>query len=135
MNISITTKGIRLSDRDEKYIERRLKKLSRFLPFQEKEIPTLSLLVRQHKKHSLNHSLGKVKKGHKSIDNPEYFDGILRLILPKKTLIANMLGKRIHDCLKDGFDELMVEVEKYKGIYFKNNSDFPDHKTIRKREI
>ena len=141
MHFTITTKLFHLSDIECRYIERLVKKLLQFAPWKEPDLPLLEIVVRKHKKKSLNHiekrliSEGTVeaKPGHETIDNPIYYDGTLDLILPKKRIVAKMLGKTVREALKDGFDELFLELDKYKGMHFANDSEYHSHKTIRQK--
>lgn len=139
MHFIVTTKQFHLSDNEYRYLERLVKKLLQFTPWKEPDFPLLEIIIRRHKKKSLDHiekrliseSAVKPKPEHETIDNPIYFDGTLELILPKKRIVTKMLGKTAREALKDGFDELFIELDKYKGMHFVNDSEYYSHKTIR----
>ncbi|MEK7605918.1 MAG: hypothetical protein AAB478_05370 [Patescibacteria group bacterium] len=139
MHFTITTKLFHISDKDCQYIEKLVKKLLQLTPWKEPDYPLLDILLRKHRKKSLDHIEKRLilegaiqpKHGHETIDNPVYYDGTLDLILPKKRIVANMLGKTVHEALKDGFDELFLELDKYKGLHFANDSEYYNHRTIR----
>lgn len=103
-------------------------KLSTFIPLRMGDFSRVEIVIRKHKTKSFTHK----RTRREDIDTPEYFDGTIRLLLPKKDIIAKMTGKNVHEALKDGFDELVFEIEKYKGMNFKNDSDFSNRQTIRR---
>lgn len=141
MRFTITTKLFHLSDNEYLYIERLVKKILQFTPWKEPDLPFLEIVIRRHKKKGLNHiekrliTEGAVepKPGHETVDNPIYYDGALDLILPKKRIVAQMLGKTVREALKDGFDELFLELDKYKGLHFANDSEYYNHRSIRQK--
>lgn len=139
MHFTVTTKQFHLSDNEYRHLERLVKKLLQFTPWKEPDYPLLDVILRKNRKKSLNHIEKRLisesallpKQRHETIDNPIYFDGTLELILPKKRIVAQMLGKTVREALKDGFDELFLELDKYKGMHFVNDSEYYSHKTIR----
>lgn len=143
MNLIITTKKFRLLGNDQQYIGKLVKKILRFIPWKDDDYPLLEIILRKHKKKSLDHSEKKLiakdlvrpLAGHETIDNPVYYDGTVDLILPKKRLVANMLGKTVHEAIKDGFDELFSEIDTYKGLHFSGNSKYYSHQTIRQKQF
>lgn len=140
MHFTVTTKQFHLSDNEYEHIERLVKKLLRFTPWTEPDYPLFEIIIRRHKKKSLDHtekrliSEGAVepKPAHETVDSPVYYDGTLDLVLPQKRVVSKMLGKTVREALKDGFDELFLELDKYKGLHFANDSEYYSHKTIRK---
>ena len=142
MHITVSTKLFRITDRDYSYVVRLAGKLVKFMPWEDPDYPLLDVIIRKHKKKSLNHIEKRLIKeesvrplhGHESIDNPIYYDGTLGLILPKKRIVAKMLGKSVHEAVKDGFDELFRELDIYKGAHFEEDSEYFDHRTIRKTD-
>lgn len=141
MHLTVSTKLFRITDRDYSYIVRLAGKLVEFMPWEDPDYPLLDIVIRKHKKKSLDHierklvSEGSVRPlhGHETIDSPVYYDGTLDLILPQRRLVAKMLGKTVHEAIKDGFDELLAELDTYKGLHFVDDSEYFDHRTIRKR--
>lgn len=139
MRYTISTKLFHLSDKDNQYIKKLAEKLLAFIPFKDGDYPLLEIVIRRHKKKSLNHIEKRLISnlsvqplaGHENVDNPVYYDGTLDLILPKKRIVSKMLGKTVDEAIKDGFDELIRELDDYKGLYFESDSKFYDHKTIR----
>ncbi len=129
MRYTISTKLFHLSDKDNEYIKKLAEKLLAFSPFKDPDYPLLEIVIRRHKKKSLT---VQPLSGRKIIDNPVYYDGTLDFILPKKRLVAKMLGKTVEEAIKDGFDELFRELDTYKGLHFKEDSKYFDHDTIRK---
>lgn len=130
MHFTLTTKHFKISEKDYKVIVKLTEKLLQFTPWKDPDFPLLDIIIRKHKKKSRNH---QPLHGHETIDNPVYYDGTVDLILPKKRLVTKMLGKTVHEAIKDGFDELFGELETYKGRYFRNDSEYFDHETIRKQ--
>jgi ribosome-associated translation inhibitor RaiA len=141
MRLTITTKQFQVIDNDHRYIEKLVKKLERFSPWKDLDYPHLDIILRKHKKKSLDHTQDKLVSedsvlplhGHETVDNPVYYDGVLNLILPKKRLVATMLGETVQMAVKDGFDELFRELDKYKGLHFANDSKYDTHRTMRQK--
>jgi len=142
VRFTITAKKFQIEDKDYQYIERVVKKLLKLFPGKDPDYPLFDIVIRKHKKKSFDHAekrlisqgLAQPLHGHENIDNPIYYDGTLDFILPKKRLITKMLGKTVREAIKDGFDELFIELDKYKGLHFKDDSEYFDHRTIRKEE-
>lgn len=139
MNFTISIKQLRLSQNESIYIEKLVKKVMNLCPWDEPDLPLLEIVIRRHKTKSLNHletrliAEGSIAPlpGHEIMDNPVYFDGTIDLILPKKRIIAKMLGKTVQEAVKDGFDELFRELDKYKGFNFVNDSEYYNHASMR----
>jgi len=123
MRYTITTKGCTLSEVTVRKIDQQVKKLSRFLLGFDPEVLLLEIIIKKH--HTRIHSL---------IDNPVYYDGALKLILPKKPLVAHLLGKSADDALRKGFHHLLKELKTYKGKHFKSNSEYFNQATIREEK-
>ncbi len=141
MHFTVSTKLFRISDKDYRYIVRYAIKLLAFTPWKTPDYPLLDIVIRKHTRKSLDHlekrliAEREVKPlhEHETIDNPVYYDGTLDLILPQRRLVAKMLGKTVHEAITDGFDELLAELDTYKGLHFVDDSEYFDHRTIRKR--
>lgn len=114
MNYTITMKQFHLSDDDLIDIETKIKKLEKVIPWNNPDFPVLSIILRQHHKRSLSRS-EKLSHGHETINSPTYYDGTLDLVLPRKRIISQMLGKTPLQVFMDGFDELLRELKKYKS--------------------
>ncbi|OGH20760.1 MAG: hypothetical protein A3D74_05545 [Candidatus Levybacteria bacterium RIFCSPHIGHO2_02_FULL_37_13] len=127
MHYTITTKDCSLSEGLEKYLQVHIEKLAKFLPKFDRDLPLLDIIVRKHKKKSLK------KAGKKHIDNPVYYDGTLKLILPKKPLVVKILGKTIEEATNLGFSHLLKELETYKGKHMSSDSEYFDRRSIRTR--
>jgi hypothetical protein len=140
MRYTISSKLFQLSDRHLQHIERLVEKLTRFGPYGEADEVLLNIIIRRHNKKSLNHIEKRLAAdltvnpihGHEFTDSPVYYDGTLDFILPKKSIVAKMLGKNVDEALKDGFDELFRELDAYKGLHFPDDSEYVNHSTLRK---
>ncbi|MCL5411716.1 MAG: hypothetical protein M1150_03165 [Patescibacteria group bacterium] len=143
MEYLISTKKFQLSDSSLRYLDRKLKRLSRFLSDMAIDLPLLEIIIRKHKKRRLDHILENV-----SVDpevnivsvtpkssSPVYYDGTMRLQLPKKPIVAHFDGKTVDEALEVGFKRLTRELDTYKGEHFGSDSEYFDQKTIRKLGI
>lgn len=139
MHFTISTKKFRISDKDFRYVERLVRKLVQFSPWKDPDYPLLDVIIRKHRKRSRDHIERRLiaedsvhsLPGHETVDEPVYYDGTLDLILPKKRLVANMLGRTVDEAIKDGFDELFRELDTYKGLHFADDSEYYSRQTIR----
>ncbi len=127
MRYTVTAKLCSLSQEVEGYIMQESIRLTDYLSGVDSEIPHLDIIIRKNKKKGLNNIEGK-----KVVDNPIFYDGTLKLMLPKKPLVVNILGKTIDEALKTGFKTLKKTLETYKGEHMKSYSKFKDHATLRK---
>ncbi len=140
MRYAITVKKCSLSIATERKIEKQVKKLTQFLPGFSNQALFLEIVMRKHRKKSFDH-LEKRLIGNNEItpagnrpllDSPVYYDGTIKLILPKKPLIVHMLGKTADNALLNGFHTLIKELKIYKGKHFQENSEYSSQETIRK---
>lgn len=117
-----------------------VQKVSNLLPDMKSCDPVLSIILRRHKKHSLEHLFKNYYKKFEvsrfiprhGVDNPIYFDGTIYIPLPQRHLVVHMLGKSIKEALGVGFENLKEEIQKYKGRYFKGHSKYFDRRTLRR---
>lgn len=58
--------------------------------------------------------------------------GSISLKLPKKILRTHVLGRTVSDCLNQGLASVEKQLQKYKDHYFKSQSAYRDHQTIRR---
>lgn len=140
MKYEVSSKGFKLSDATLQQIEKYVVKVERILPHFAPDLVFVDIVLKKHKIHRLNHikdyepEENEIIVGHV---NPKakssvYFDGIIKLILPKKPLIVHLKGSMIDESIHAGFDRLIKEIETYKGKHFSGDSKYYDHRTIRK---
>jgi len=141
MKYTISTKHCSLSDKNLKHIEKHVAKINHMLPNLDTDEAQLDLLLRENKKRRLDHvRLETFEEDHteKTIENinpkasdPIYFDGTIRLVLPKKPLAVHLKGASIDEAINVGFERLFKEIETYKGKHYADDSEYFDHTTIR----
>jgi|SRR5581483_7030889 len=115
MNYTITLKECNLTERDREKLHLFTSKLANRLSNFVIDLPMLEVIL------------------HKSQKKGGYFEGTLKLNLPKKPIVAHEKGITIEDAMHNGFYCLLKEFEKYKGKHFKGSSKYPNHDTIRAR--
>lgn len=142
MKYVITTKQCVLSKDIEHYVEQEVSKLVRFLRRHDPILPTLDIVIRKHKKRRLNHRAladgfsdhqWTILMVHPKADSSHYYDGMMKLLLPQKPLVVHFKGKTTDEALNVGFARLMKELETYKGKHFESDSQYFDHRSIRRR--
>ncbi|MBI1863198.1 HPF/RaiA family ribosome-associated protein [Candidatus Microgenomates bacterium] len=117
MQFTITTKQTNLTEADYEYFEKFAAKLMKLTAWDQPDFPQLVMTVNKHKKGNA----------------PASYEGTLDLIIPKKRLVAKFNEKTIRSGIKSGFDKLFRELDKYKGMHFKNDSEFPKHRLIKEK--
>lgn len=58
--------------------------------------------------------------------------GSVSIRLPKQTLRTHVIGRTVRECVKKGLDIVEKQLQKYKDHYFKSQSAYRDHQTIRR---
>ncbi len=142
MQVRVTTKQFHISKEDNIFIQKKVGKLLELLPWKDPDFPTLDITLRNYKErgkkdHVIDddyENFPSKEKRFKNPDSPTYYEGLVCLTLPKKKLIVKILGKTLTEALKNGFDELFREFEKYKGMYFTDNSAYKGRKHSKKSE-
>lgn len=140
MHVTLSTKHFHLSENTSAYLKKLIKKLVKKLPWEEPDYPLLDIVLRMHEKKSFHHAkklhieelTTQPESGHRIIDNPVYYDGIIKLPLPQRVLVVNLLGKTPSDAIKRGFDDLFRELDTYKGLHFVDDSEYYSKESIRK---
>lgn len=126
MKTILATKKFRLQTDDKQYLEKLTEKLAHFMPLKNPDFPLLEIIIRKYKKTI------RGNRGKRGTESAVYYEGTLELVLPKKRLIGKMLNRTVHEAIKDGFNALFREIEKYKGFHFSGYSKYYSHATIRK---
>ena len=139
MQIRITSKQFHISEQDNIFIQKRVGKLLELLPWKDPDFPTLDITLRNYKErgkrdHAVDDTFPNKQKRFNNPDSPTYYEGLICLGLPRKKLVVKILGKTLTEGLRDGFDELFREFEKYKGMYFAENSTYKGRKRSSKSE-
>ena len=142
MKYTVTTKHLKLSEKTLAHIERHVKKINHMLPFLDPDAVTLDFVLRKNRKKRLNHIKIEIfEEDHqeKSIEqinpkaeSPIYYDGTIKMILPKKPLVVHIAGENIDQAINIGFERLFKELETYKGRHLVDDSEYFNHDTIRK---
>jgi len=141
MNIKLASRNFSIPNRLHQDIIKRMEKIIRVIPWKDSDYPLLDIIVRKKRKKSLDHiekrliseyEINPPAGGHKSVDNPVYYDGTIKLIMPKRPLIVSLLGKTPEEAFVLGFDHLEREIGRYKGTHLKSHSEYFDHDTIRR---
>lgn len=143
MIYSISVKEFKMTEKMLQSIEKNVKKVLKFSPNYDSDLPLLEFIIRKHKKRSSNRVIGnysiddneiitKNKKGKNS--NSTYYDGTIFLRLPFKPLAIRILGNSFDEAINSGFEKIYKDLNKYKGKHIRSDSEYPDHSTIRKLE-
>lgn len=141
MKYTVSTKQCGLSDKTLRHIDKHIVKINQMLPGLDSDATELDFVIRQNKKKRLNHiRLETYEENHteRAIEDaspkasdPIYFDGTIKLVLPKKPLSVHLKGATIDEAINTGFDRLFKEIETYKGKHYTSDSEYFDHATIR----
>src|SRR3989344_1804577 len=96
MKYTITTKHCSLSDKTLKHIEKHIAKINNMLPNLDPDATELDFIIRQNKKKRLNsqkheeleenHMEKTIEDFYPKASDPIYFDGTIKLVIPKKPL-------------------------------------------------
>jgi len=141
MKYAVTMKHMKLSNKVLARIKRHVQKLSVLFSEMEEDLPFLEIIVKKHKKRRLNHvtdeirfddTIETIESVSPKYHSPVYYDGTIKLILPRKSLVAHTKGFLPDQAIDKGFVRLMKEAKTYKGKHFTGNSEYFDHRSIRK---
>lgn len=111
MRLVLDTKQTELTAGDREYLQTLADKLAKQTPWDAEDYPLLTVDIKKQKLH---------------------YDGSLDLVLPKKRLIAHFQGKTVKVALKSGFSKLLRELDKYKGMHFRNDSEYFARNTVKR---
>lgn len=127
MKYTVSTKHCILSEKTLKHLRRHIEKLDQMLPGFDPDLVSLDIVFRRKRERKLNHTNPTPKA-------PDfiYFEGTIKMVLPKKPLIVCFKENTIDQAVNIGFERLFKEIETYKGKHFPNDSEFYNHDTIRK---
>lgn len=123
MRTVITTKGFKLSPKDKEKVESYLSKLSRYLIQFREKLPIFTFILRKDKKVSTS---PKEK-------SPFYYEGTMKLSLPKKPLVAHIRETFVVEAIEKGFKRILKELQTYKGKHFKAHSDYKSKESHKSR--
>ncbi|MBI2599921.1 HPF/RaiA family ribosome-associated protein [Candidatus Daviesbacteria bacterium] len=137
MIFKLTTKNCQVSERLVEYIHKHVAKLDQSLPGIESDLVVLRLLVRKN-----------IDKYHPPRNHPHlhrsyadlksalaFFEGSITFRLNKNRLYVHFKGQTMEECIDVGFKRIFKELEKYKDLHFPSGSEYPDHSSIRGREL
>ncbi|RJQ38072.1 hypothetical protein C4559_02505 [Candidatus Microgenomates bacterium] len=141
MIYNIAVKGCVLSDETLAYVEKHLTKLAKYLPNFNPDAPFLDLIIRKQKIH-LDHYIQRTPVNGTSIkevknpktQSPVYYEGIIKIILPRKPLVIRMKGNTIDEAINDGFKQINKKIKTYRGKHFPSDSEYYDKKSIKESE-
>lgn len=141
MKYTISAKHVKLSDKTLGFITLHIEKVSHMFPDLKPDIAELDIVIRENKKKKLHDvksleleeipTRKSTKKVVSKVLRPVYFDGTIKLVLPKKPLTIHLKGASIHQAVSKGFDRLIAEIETYKGKHYSGDSKYYDQRTIR----
>ena len=137
MKVLVSTKGTKLERNVLDSINKYSAKLNRFLPHFNPDLLTLNLFVRKnddkfHVHRKYRHTGKDYLKGKSQL---AHFEGSIRLIAPKKVLYTNFKGVTVYESVHTGIKNLIKEINKYKQLHFKSQSQYPHHETIRRIDV
>ena len=125
MKFTISIKNFKLPQDQKSHIaERHINKINHLFPTLKPDIDELDILIRKNHQHGKILNLPKLSK-------PNYYDGDLKLTLPKKVLVVHLFGTNLSEVINRGFSKLIREIQSYKGTHFKSRSQYKNHNTIR----
>ncbi len=110
MELSVTHHNINLSESVFEEINKKADKLKRYLP-------------------NIPNDLSILKLNIKKIRN--FFEGSLGLNLPRENLNISFRDKSLGVAIHSGFERLFRKLNKYKGLRFVDNSEYPKKEIIR----
>ena len=131
MKLKITAKGFQIPTKIYQHLNFHLPKISQRLPHLNYDLSLLSIIIRRtaHKYHIKRHY-------HQSYTNYAdrkpalaLYEGSMNLRLTKQPLIVTFQGYTINECIDRGIDYLKKELQKYKDLNFKSQSEYPNHKS------
>lgn len=133
MIFKLTCKNCRISNQSRKYINEHLEKINQSLQHTQGDLVVLRLILR--KNIDRYHPPRVHPHLHKTYADTKtalaYFEGSITFRLDKKRLYVHFKGQTTDECINTGFNRLFEELEKYKGLHFSNESEYPDRESIR----
>lgn len=144
MKYTVSSKHLSLSDKTLAHIKEHVEKVNRLFPHLASDITELDICMRENKQKKLNRI--KLEEGeekytgksgeavHPKDPNPIYFDGVIKLVLPKKPLVVHFKEATIDGAINVGFERLCKKIKTYKGKHYSGNSEYYDHRSIRKTQ-
>lgn len=117
-----------LEEKEKAFVQKRIEKLKKFLKHIQSDIPNGNLVVHRHIVKSYVKTTGtRTKVGHL-----KKIDVVLSIHLLKASLHARYEGRVVHVGLKEVFDSIELQLQKYKQKHFSSFSDYPDHRSLRR---
>ena len=113
MNLIIRLYGFKMTKELTTILEKYKAKLKKRLSNFDSDASKLTIVIKKHDKHT-------------------FYSGHVLLSLPVKSLIARCGTHSSEQLVREAFETLFLEYEKYKGKYFSGSSKYPNHQSIRK---
>lgn len=101
-------------------------KIERMLSSLASDLAELDIILRCNKQRR------ELEKATPKLSALYYFDGTIKLILPRKVLVAHLEGLNEDEAINSGFEKLVREIKTYRGKHFKTDSQYNRHETLRK---
>lgn len=134
MIFQLTAKNCQILDKSRSRIDRHLAKLAQSLPNVESDLVVLRLTIRKNidkyyppRVHHHRHKLYADLKPELS-----FFEGSMVFCLKKVRFYTHFKGQTIDECTNLGFKHLFTELEKFKDSHFSSQSEYPNHRSIRR---
>lgn len=133
MIFQLTTKNFQILNESKKRINKHLEKISRSLPNMERDLVVFRIIIRRNID---RYYPSRVRyHRHKSYADLKpalaYFEGSITFRLNKNRLYAHFKGASVDECINLGFERLFEKIEKCKDLHFPEESEYPDHRSIR----
>jgi hypothetical protein len=133
MIFQLTAKNCRVSERSHRHINKHLAKVSQVLPNITSDLVVLRLTIRKNidKYHPPRARSHLYKNYSDSKPALAYFEGSITFRLSRNRFYVHFKGMTVDECVNLGFKRLFEGLEKYKDMHFPNESEYPDHSSIR----
>jgi len=129
MKYTLSSKNCKYTDEDIRLIVKHIEKIAQLIPYVNSDRDEIDLVVRKyHERGSIHISAHSIKTKFK---RPYYYEGVLKMTLPRKVLAVHFVDENKDFALNKGFEKLFKELMKYRGIHFKANSKYDNHSTFR----
>ncbi|GEM_PF-2085877 len=137
MILKLTTRNCRVSDESQKRINEHLAKIVKLLPHIESDLVVFRLTIRKNIDRYFPSRIRRHRHKTYSDLKPAIsnFEGSMTFRLYKNKFYTHFKGVTIDECINLGFGRLFTEVEKYKDLHFSSESEYPDHRSIRRRAM
>lgn len=137
MIVKLTTRNCRVSDDSKKRINDYLARVVKVLPHIESDLVVFRLTIRKNIDRYFPPRIRRHR--HKTYSDLKpaisYFEGSITFRLHKNRFYTRFKGVTIDECINLGFGRLFIELEKYKDLHFPSESEYPDHRSIRRRAM